>query len=126
MRNNKIIKLTIILLIMFVTLISFNIKVYASFDPVGNPDDFNPSTTRTDEVKLKQKAGIILGYINVIGVVISVITLAVIGIKYMLGSVEEKAEYKNTIMMYLIGAFLIFGVTTVPNLIYKAVLFIEK
>lgn len=117
MRNNKIIKLTIILLIIFVTLISFNIKVYASFDPVGNPDDFNPSTTRTDEVKLKQKAGIILEYINVIGVVISVITLAVIGIKYMLGSVEEKAEYKKSFMPLIIGIILVVAASSIATFI---------
>ncbi len=37
----------------------------------------------------------ILGTITVIGIVISAITLTVLGIKYMIGSVEEKAEYKK-------------------------------
>ena len=30
----------------------------------------------------------------------------------MTGSVEERAEYKKTMMPYLIGAFLLFGITT--------------
>ena len=37
----------------------------------------------------------------------------------MFGSVEEKAEYKNTAFMYILGAILIFSVTTIPNILYK-------
>ena len=39
----------------------------------------------------------------------------------MLGSVEEKAEYKKTLMPYIIGAFLLFTGTLVPNVIYKMI-----
>ena len=35
--------------------------------------------------------------------------LIVLGIKYMMGSTAEKAEYKKTLMPYFIGALLIFG-----------------
>ena len=45
----------------------------------------------------------------------------VLGIKYMLGSVEEKADYKKAIIPYLIGMFLLVSVTTLPNLIYQIV-----
>ncbi len=68
--------------------------------------------------KLKAKAEIILGVIQVVGVVVSVIMLMAIGIKYMLGSVEEKSEYKKTLIPYLIGAVLVFSGTTIPNIIY--------
>ena len=63
----------------------------------------------------------ILGFINLIGIAISVIVLALIGIKYMLGSVEEKAEYKKTILMYCLGAAIVFTGSTLPNIIYKLV-----
>ena len=61
----------------------------------------------------------ILGAINVFGVIVSVITLMIIGMKYMFGSIEEKAEYKKTATMYIIGAVLVFSVTTIPNILYK-------
>ena len=41
-----------------------------------------------------------------------------IGIKYMLGSVEEKAKHKQTLMPYLIGAVLVFSETTIPQILY--------
>lgn len=69
--------------------------------------------------ELKQKTGNVLGIVQVIGSVVSVIILMAIGIKYMLGSVEEKAEYKKTLMSYLIGAALVFSCTTIPQILYQ-------
>lgn len=51
----------------------------------------------------------IVRVITTIGVVVSVIILIVLGIKYMMGSAEEKAEYKKTMIPYLIGAILLFA-----------------
>lgn len=56
--------------------------------------------------------------ITSIGVVVSVIVIAAIGVKYMLGSAAEKAEYKRTLMPYLIGAALVFGASTIAQIIY--------
>ena len=44
-----------------------------------------------------------------------------LGIKYMLSSVEEKAEYKKTCGVYIVGAILVFGVSTFAEIIYKVV-----
>lgn len=51
----------------------------------------------------------IVGILQTVGVSVSVIVLIIIGIKYMMGSAEEKAEYKKTFMPYIIGAALIFA-----------------
>ena len=69
--------------------------------------------------KLEDKAEKILGFIQVIGTVVSVVGLMAIGIKYMLGSIEEKAEYKKTATTYIIGAILVFSATTIPNILYR-------
>ena len=77
----------------------------------------NAKATGTDEV---QKFGQnIMGVIQVVGVVIAVIILMVLGIKYMMGSAEEKAEYKKTMIPYLVGAILIFSASTIANVIYQ-------
>lgn len=88
-------------------------------DPTANPSSWKPSIY--DEPELIEKAGIVLGVINAIGVVCSVIILAILGIKYMFGSVEEKAEYKKAMIPYIIGVFLIAASTTIPNIIYQFV-----
>ena len=69
--------------------------------------------------ELKEKTENVLGIVQVIGSVVSVIMLMAIGIKYMLGSVEEKAEYKKTIIPYLIEAALVFSGTTIPQILYQ-------
>lgn len=60
----------------------------------------------------------IMGVISAVGVVVSVVVLAALGIKYMLGSAVERAEYKNTLGPYLIGAAITFGASTIVQIIY--------
>ena len=39
----------------------------------------------------------------------------------MLGSAEEKANYKQTMIPYIIGVILVFSSSTLVNAIYKAI-----
>lgn len=119
--KTKVVK---IILIFAIALTIFNnYNVYAIKDPISDPDHYAPNDVR-EERKLEEMAEQILGVINTVGVVASVIILMVIGIKYMTGSVEEKAEYKNTMLKYVQGAALVFSATTLPNIIYKIALLI--
>ena len=53
------------------------------------------------------------------GSVLSVIVLIILGLKYMMGSIEEKAEYKKSMMPYIIGAALVFAASTIAGVIYR-------
>ena len=77
----------------------------------------NTNATGTEQVKTFGEN--IMGVINVAGVVIAVIILMILGIKYMRGSAEEKADYKKTMIPYLVGAILIFAASTIANVIYQ-------
>ena len=91
--KTKIIK---IILIFAIALTIFNnYNVHALKDPISYPDHYAPNDIG-EETKLEKKVEQILGVINTIGVVTSVVVLMVIGIKYMTGSVEEKAENTST------------------------------
>ena len=63
----------------------------------------------------------VVGIIQVIGSIVSVVVLIVLGIKYMMGSIEEKAEYKRTMMPYVVGAVLFFGIINITSAIYTVV-----
>lgn len=52
---------------------------------------------------------IIIGILQLTGTGISVIMITMLGIKYLLASVEEKAEIKKSAMPILIGSILLFG-----------------
>lgn len=59
----------------------------------------------------------IVKVLGTIGIVVSVAVLIVLGIKYMMGSAEEKAEYKKTLIPYVIGAALIFGASSIATMV---------
>ena len=53
------------------------------------------------------------------GIIVAIIVLLVLGIKYMMGSAAEKAEYKKTMIPYIVGAALIFAASVFANVIYE-------
>ena len=60
---------------------------------------------------------VLLGISSVLAIVIGMI----LGIKYMVGSVEQKAEYKKTMMPILIGMILLFGTSWIIKILYEIV-----
>lgn len=83
-------------------------------DVLDDIDAYDPSSHELDGTsasRIENVTSKILTVISNIGIAVSVIMLAVLGIKYMLGSVEEKAEYKEGLIPYVIGAFILFGIT---------------
>ena len=61
----------------------------------------------------------IITILTIVGTVASVIVLIVLGLKYMMGSAEEKAEYKKTMMPYVIGAALVFAASAIAGILYN-------
>lgn len=82
-----------------------------------NLNDWRP--TVDPSTSIVPKADRILGIIKTVGTIVSVIALAGLGIKYILGSVEQKAEYKKTLKPYLIGAVLLFAGSQFVSIIYN-------
>ena len=75
--------------------------------------------TYTSESGITTVGQKIVDIISTVGVVIAVIVLLVLGIKYMVGSASEKAEYKKTMIPYLIGVMILFGISTFLSIILK-------
>lgn len=119
MVKNKIVKIVYIFIATFVILGALHIGVCeaATATPFDNPDAWKP--TIEDDKDFTAKAGKVLAVINVVGIIISVLVLAGLGIKFMLGSVEEKATYKKDFIPYLVGAFMLAAATSLPNVIYS-------
>ena len=106
----------ILLLIVLLVMIIIPTLTYGASD-LGDLNSYKGQAV--DSTELTSRASEILGLIQNVGAIISVVMLIIIGIKYMLGSIEEKAEYKETLKPYLIGALLLFSGTTIPQIIYK-------
>ena len=108
----KIVKIGIILVILFSIMAQLNICNAALIDT----GTYEPSNLG-EEKTLVDKANVIASAIRNIGIVVAVIALMVIGIKAMVGSAEEKAEYKKSIPGYLLGAVMIAVISLIPSLI---------
>lgn len=112
-----------VIIISIVTLILFSIPITcqasAALDDLGDLDKYGKVQGSYDV--FRSKVDIFIGFFQMLGSVISVICLTVMGIKYMMGSVEEKAEYKKTLLPYMIGAFMVFATVNLLQVVYKIV-----
>lgn len=85
---------------------------------IDNPDNYVQSNE--DNSAAINIGNIIVWVVRTVGQAIAVVMLLIIGIRYILGSVEEKAEYKQSMWPYIIGAVLIFAGASLTDVIYKA------
>lgn len=78
-----------------------------------NPEQIKPGeSTKADDTILKV-GNTVLTIVTNVGMILAVILVAVLGVKYMMGSTEEKAEYKKSMIPYLVGAVLVFGASAI-------------
>ena len=113
----KITKAISVLLVV-VMLISIGSTVFAAVQGVSDPATFTGKTVSGTE-KITTLGNQIITILTIIGTVASVIVLIVLGLKYMMGSAEEKAEYKKTMMPYIIGAALVFAASAIAGILYN-------
>ena len=116
MKTKRIMKIiTVVLLALIV--ISFSANVFAAGTEI-DPSTLKPTYGDSDG-GLATKAGKIMGMIRNISVVAAVIIIMVLGVKFMLGSVEEKAEYKKSFMPLIVGIVLVVSATTIATFIFN-------
>ena len=65
--------------------------------------------------------GRIMGAITTIGIIVSIVAVIILGMRYMAASLEERAQYKKTIIPILIGMFILFTLATIISVIYNLV-----
>lgn len=71
--------------------------------------------------QLSKLGGKVLSALQVIGFIAGAIILVVLGLKYMMGSLEEKAEYKKTMIPYLVGAIIVIAAPTLAKGIFSMI-----
>lgn len=62
-----------------------------------------------------------LGIVQTIGSIISVVALIIIGIRYMFSSVEDKASMKGVLIYYVVGAVLVFATSNILGIAYDII-----
>ena len=141
MNKKNVFKILLIIIFLFIMVLNININTVKARDidafdhgidepktlenfGLGDLKEYSKGDTTSD--LFKDKIEKVLGFIKNLGIVISVVVLIIIGIKYMLGSVEEKADYKKTMMPYIYGTLFLFAGSFIPQLIYEIVQSVMK
>ena len=83
------------------------------------PGNIKGNTNVQGATEIQKVGQNIVGILQTVGIVLSVIVLIILGIKYMMGSAEEKAEYKKTMIPYVVGAALIFAASAFAQVVYQ-------
>ena len=110
MKKKQIVGIMIIIFIIFINVVSYGFSV----ENMTGKD--LPGDTQT---KIDIFGQGIIKVITTVGSLCSVVVLIMLGIKYMMGSVEEKAEYKKTLLPYVIGASMVFAASSLVSIIYN-------
>ena len=110
----KLSKILSIILFVAIIMTMFTTIVRADEDSTGTVDTLFGGGS-ADTSSITGVGANIVSIITTIGIIVAVVVLLVLGIKYMMGSASEKAEYKKTMIPYLIGALLIFGASAIAK-----------
>lgn len=113
----KTLKITGIILMAIMLLVLTSTISSASGIDASNLAGQLTGTTSNAQSDVMNIGNQIIGIITTVGVVVAVVILLVLGIKYMMGSASEKAEYKKTMIPYLVGAILIFGASAITKVV---------
>ena len=115
MKNKALLKTLKIITILAIIIFLFTPICLAG----GTPTTIDPNEWKPDDLGMQDYdevvdvAVVIIAVIRYVGVAVSIIVLLIIGIKYMTGTVQEKAEYKKTMIPYLIGVFIFFALSQI-------------
>ena len=109
----KVIKLLLLLvLVLSISFIFTHNYVYA---------DINPNTYSPDG---NVERSIVINYgskisqtLTLFGIIVAVIALMILGLKFILASTTEKAEYKKFLLPVVIGIFIIASITGIVTLL---------
>lgn len=115
MKSKKVVKIgtIVMMLLLILNTISFA-KIQTEV--------YRPSELKSADYEEAFKlGGILVSGIQIVGTVIAIAGIMIMGIKYMIGSVEQKAEYKKTLIPYIIGCIFIFAISNIVSLIYNLV-----
>lgn len=109
---NIILKLIIIALL--IVLITPNVSFAVSLTDILHSgqnfiDEGKSQNSAIDSVQLKNSSNSIYNILLGIGVILSVLVGAMLGIKIMWGSIEQQTKAKEALMPYVIGCVVIFG-----------------
>lgn len=114
-------KVVTILILMALNLLIFIPSVYASGVYSSAITQFPPFTPAPLDPTLSRYIGEFIAFLRNVSVIVTVVVITILGAKYMMGSVEEKVEYKKDYVNIVIGTLLISTIFSLVSAIFSVV-----
>lgn len=111
----------IILLIAIFVFVLILLQMNCCAGDIINPNDYKTEVTYGEATYIFDKGATIIATLRDIAAIVSVFVITIIGIKYMVGSLEERAEYKKTMGPVVIACILVTCLSEILTLIASAV-----
>ena len=113
----------IVLMFLIIAMISCTLFSINSFSAGGGTSSnydtgaFDKGDSGDAGKSIESASGALLYIIKVIAVGIGLIMLTVLAMKYMLSSAQERASIKQSAVVYVVGACVLFGAAGILNII---------
>lgn len=107
------------ILMMAIMMIMVATPVFADVDTGKAIDDVHDKVNYGGNPDFSAKVGKIIGFLQWAGAIAGVLIITIFGIKYMMGSLEEKAEYKKSMIPFIVGAVVLIAAPQIAKLIFS-------
>lgn len=104
----------ILSILLIVAMISFTCSTVFADDIVGMMDGKDAGVNVSDIGKIGNK---VFTIITNVAMVLAIIILAILGVRYMMGSAEDKSEFKKSMIPYIVGAVCVFGAGAIGRMV---------
>lgn len=117
MKKSIKIVLATILTIMLLFVVAQPVVFAADVSTITNSVAANPTTI--DPSGATSIAQRITSWIWIISIIVAVVVVMYTGLKFIVGSTQEKAEYKKSLIPIVIGVALLVFATTIINVLFS-------
>lgn len=114
MQNTSLMKVIKIILCISMVMMFFSNLCYADFDPSTFKEVY---TNDGKQSTIATAGGKAFGVAATVGNAVAIILLVIAGMKYMFSSVDAKATIKEKLVMYVMGAIMLFAASGIVSLI---------
>ena len=75
--------------------------------------------SKVDTTKINKTAASVINLIRNVAAIAAVVILSILGIKYMMGSTEERAEYKKSFIPLIVGIIVVVSAASIASLLFS-------
>lgn len=117
---NKTVKIisTILLAVLLITTVSQAVLA-TNYSEIINEVDKNGQGASSDVKGIKEVAGRIVKAIRNIAAIVAVVIVSILGIKYMIGSTQERADYKKSFIPLIVGVIVVVAAAQIATMIFS-------